>query len=308
MGRQQSNGILQVSLLLIIAGLTGCAGAVQKNSTPPPQPNTPTGSVAVFLTDAPLTGVVSFSLLVSGATITDSSGKNLSIFGSTEQSEFRHLELAPTVLVQAPNVPTGTYSNLGLTLANPEISISDSTGKVTQLSGSTTPSVKLANSGVSLPVSLSINSNSLIGVQLDLNLAKSVSIDSSGNYVINPVVNATVVSGTQSELDVVDTVGTISGKSASSPNSLTLQLKSNAGSIAVDSDASTVWSSDIGQFANLKVGEGIELNAEMQNSGSYLAKFIGSSTANLSSTYEGLLTEVMQDSAGNFSFNVTVQR
>jgi len=291
-----------LSCLPIAWAVIGCAGAVQQKTPPPPGP---TGTVAAFVTDSPVSGVVSISLLVSGASLADSAGANTSIVSSTAQPEFRHLELAPTVMVQAPNIPTGSYSSLALTLANPQISISDSTGKVTQLSGSTIPSVKLANSGLNLPVSLSVTVNSLIGMQLDLDVAKSLSVDASGNFVINPVINVNVVSGTQSELDVIDTAGTVS---ALSTNSFTVQLLPNAGTATVNTDSSTLWSSDIGQFANLQAGQTIEMNAEMQSSGSYLAKFIGSSTANLPTTYEGLLTEVSQDSSGNFSFNVAVQR
>jgi hypothetical protein len=299
---QASSRIWRLSCLPIAWVVIGCAGAVQQKTPPPPGP---TGTVAAFVTDAPANGVVSISLLVSGASLADSAGANTSIVSSTAQPEFRHLELAPTVMVQAPNIPTGSFSSLALTLANPQISISDSTGTVTQLSGSTIPSVKLTNSGLTLPVSLSVTANSLIGMQLDLDVAKSLSVDASGNYVINPVINVKVVTGTQSELDVVDTAGTIS---ALSTNSFTVQLLPNAGTATVNTDSSTLWSNDIGQFANLQAGQTIEMNAEMQSSGSYLAKFIGSSTANLSTTYEGLLTEVSQDSSGNFSFNVAVQR
>jgi hypothetical protein len=297
-----SSRILRLSCLPIAWAVIGCAGAVQQKTPPPPGP---TGTVAAFVTDSPASGVVSISLLVSGASLADSAGTNTPIVSSTMQPEFRHLELAPTVMVQAPNIPTGSFSSLALTLANPQISISDSTGTVTQLSGSTIPSVKLANSGLNLPVSLSVAANSLIGMQLDLDVARSLSVDASGNYVINPVINVTVVSGTQSELDLVDTAGTVS---ALSTNSFTVQLLPNAGTATVNTDSSTLWSSDIGQFANLQAGQTIEMNAEMQSSGSYLAKFIGSSTANLPTTYEGLLTEVSQDSSGNFSFNVAVQR
>jgi hypothetical protein len=297
-----SSRVWRWSCLPIAWAIIGCAGAVQQKTPPPPGP---TGTVAAFVTDAPANGVVSISLLVSGASLADSAGANTSIVSSTAQPEFRHLELAPTVMVQAPNIPTGSYSSLALTLANPQISISDSTGKVTQLSGSTIPSVKLANSGLNLPISLSVTVNSLIGMQLDLDVAKSLSVDASGNFVINPVINVNVVSGTQSELDVIDTAGTVS---ALSTNSFTVQLLPNAGTATVNTDSSTLWSSDIGQFANLQAGQTIEMNAEMHSSGSYLAKFIGSSTANLPTTYEGLLTEVSQDSSGNFSFNVAVQR
>jgi hypothetical protein len=281
--------------------IMGCAGAVQQKTPPPPGP---TGTVAAFLTDSPASGVVSLSLLVSGASLTDSTGKNTAILSSTEQPELRHLELAPTLLVQAPSIPTGSFSSAVLTLANPQISVSDSTGNVRQLDGSTTPSVKLTNSSVSLPVSLSVTANSLIGMQLDVDLGKSLSIDSSGNYIINPIINVSIVDGTKPELDVVDTVGTVS---ALSTNSFTVQLPSNAGNVTVDTDSSTVWSSDIGQFSNLLAGQTIEMNAEMQSSGSYLAKFIGSSTANLPTTYEGILTHVQNNSSASSIIDVTVQ-
>src|SRR4029077_15719489 len=118
-----SSRVWRWSCLPIAWAIIGCAGAVQQKTPPPPGP---TGTVAAFVTDAPANGVVSISLLVSGASLADSAGANTSIVSSTAQPEFRHLELAPTVMVQAPNIPTGSYSSLALTLANPQISISDS--------------------------------------------------------------------------------------------------------------------------------------------------------------------------------------
>jgi hypothetical protein len=156
-------------------------------------------------------------------------------------------------------------------------------------------------------VALTVTSKGYVGLNVDLDLAKSISIDRSGNYVINPVISADVVTGFQPEPNLVDTLGTVTGIACAQPECLNLKLQSSGDSVAVRSDGATNWSPDIGQLSSLRVGQLIEVNAQMENSGTYLAKFIGSSTADLPTTYEGLTTLVSQTSSG-ISFNVLVQR
>jgi hypothetical protein len=156
--------------------------------------------------------------------------------------------------------------------------------------------------------SFSLAGNGYVGVMLDFDLESSISRDANGNYVIYPAITAAQISDPQVEPSLVDSIGTITNASAGTTPGITLKLQSSGNTVALNTDGSTAWSSDISQFSGLSNGETVEINAEMGSSGTYLARFVGSSTANLSTTYEGLLTQVTQDSSGNYSLNVVVQR
>jgi hypothetical protein len=288
---------------MVLAGLVGCAASVNPNfrtSTPESA-----GTVAAFLTTSTANGAPAFSILVSGISLTDSNGKQVSLMSAPAQRELRHVELAPAMLSQTAGVPAGNFSSIGLTLANPELTLVDSQGNVTQLNGTTTPSVTLATSSVTIPDAISVATNGYVGVTLDFDLQSSISVNSSGNYIVTPVITAAPASPTEPSL--VDDVGTITTISSTSPPAVNLQLLSGS-SVTVNADGGTIFSSDITDVTNLRAGQTVELNADLQSSGSYLAKFLGSSTAELSNSYQGLVTNVAQNGSGNFSFTVAVQR
>jgi hypothetical protein len=181
----------------------------------------------------------------------------------------------------------------------------DSQGNVTQLTAMTTPSVTLATSSVTIPDAFSVSANGYVGVTLNFDLQSSISVNSSGNYIVTPVITAAPVNSTEPSL--VDDVGRITTVATGSTPAVNLQLLSGS-SVAVNADGGTIFSSDITEVANLRAGQTVEINADLQSSGSYLAKFLGSSTAELSSTYEGLVTNAAQNGSGGFSFTVAVQR
>jgi hypothetical protein len=287
---------------MVLVGLVGCTASVNPNFkiTNPES----AGTVAAFLTSSTANGPPAFSVLVSGLSLTDSNGKQVSLMASPAQRELRHAELAPVMLSQATDVPAGNFSAIGLTLANPELTLVDSQGNVTQLTATTTPSVTLATSSVTIPDAISVSTKGYVGVTLDFDLQSSISVNSGGNYIVTPVITAAPVSSTKPSL--ID-VGTITTVSAGSIPALNLQLLSGS-SVTVNADGGTVFSSDITDVANLRAGQTVEINADLQNSGSYLAKFLGSSTAELSTTYEGLVSNAAQNGSGGFSFTVAVQR
>jgi hypothetical protein len=274
--------------------------------------------VTAFIQDAPvspsggtsslsISDVPSFSVDVSGAALSGS-GSNASLLSSVQSLELRHLDLAPTMLSVSPNTPSNnTYAGLALTLANPRLTVINSQGQVRQLNGTTTPSVRLTQSGLSLPLAVTVPANGQVGLEIRFDVQSSVSLDSSGNYVITPVVNASVVGSSPAEDQMVGAVGTIKSLSSSSQEAITLQLVQTNQTVQATVNNNTVWSSDVGQFSALRVGENLTLNAQFQSDGTYLATFVGSAAPNPSASYQGVLASVGQDSSGNTTISVVAQ-
>jgi Domain of unknown function (DUF4382) len=302
----------KLALILTGLGLAGCTGTV-KSSQKLGQPLSAnsTGTVSMFLRATKASGTAAFTMVVSGLSAMDSSGNPVSLLNTVEVPEVRHLELAPAMLSQATMVPQGHFQSIFMTLANPEISVVDAQGNVTVLTGSTTPSVKLATSTVaisSLPGLFSVTARGNTEVMMDFDLERSISRDGAGNYVITPWITGTQMSTAQPEESLVDDIGTITTVSSGSAPVLNMNLQSSGSNVTVDTNGETLWSADITQLSNLQAGQSVEITADMESSGSYLAKFVGSSTAEMPTTYEGLLTKTTQDSSGNTSFTVVVQR
>jgi len=303
MGRKSAERLI---LMLLALGLSGCA---QVNSTQGggQTANANSGTITLFLRATKAAGPAALKMAVSGLSMADSSGNPVAVLSSVMEPEVRHMELAPTMLAQAA-IPPGNFSNILATVANPELSVVDAQGNVTQLTGTTTPSVKLAVSAVNIAHTLSLTAKGTAGVMLDIDLDQSISKDGSGNYVITPTITATQVDSTQAGESLVDDIGTITSVSSGAAPVLNMKLQSSGSNVTVDTNGETLWSADITQLSNLQAGQSIEITADMEGSGSYLAKFVGSSTEELSTTYEGLLTKATTDSSGNTSITVAVQR
>jgi hypothetical protein len=304
-----AKSIGKLALILTGLGLAGCTGTVEstqnlgQNARPESM-----GTVATFLKTSSVDGPAALRIVISGLSTTDSSGNVVPLLSSIEQAEIRHLELAPMMLSQSTTVPPGHFSSIVATLANPELSVVDALGHVTQLTGTTTPFVRMAVSSVSIPTGFSLSAKANAGLMLDFDLQRSISRDASGNYLITPVISSAQVSDPQPGQSLVDDAGTVTTVSSGTPPVINVRLQSSGSNVTVDTNGATLWSADITQLSSLQPGQSIELTADMESSGSYMATFVGSSTGELPTTYEGLLTEATQDSSGNFSFRVAVQR
>lgn len=293
-------------LIIVALGLGGCA---QVNS---PQngnqaANANSGRVSFFLRATKAAGPAALKVAFTGLSVADSSGNPVAVLGSVAEPEMRHMELAPKMLAQAMISP-GNFSSILATLANPELTMVDAQGNVTQLNGTTTPSVKMGISALNIANALSLAAKGNAGIMLDIDLEQSVARDASGNYVITPMITATQTNNSETDESLVDDIGTITTVSSGSAPVLNMKLQSSGSNVTVDTNGETLSSADIMQLSNLQAGQSIEITADMESSGSYLAKFVGSSTAEMSTTYEGLLTNATQDSSGNTSFTVAVQR
>ena len=114
--------VVGASLLVLTLGFAGC-GTTGSNSstTPPPPPTANNANLSIFATDAPADNVLAFKMDVTSISVTDAAGTNTTLSTTPQTLELRHLQLAPTLALQAANLPRGQYNSINLTVANPEL-------------------------------------------------------------------------------------------------------------------------------------------------------------------------------------------
>jgi len=120
-------------LLVLTLGFAGCGTTGSNGSTtPPPPPTANNASLSIFATDAAADNVLAFKMDVTSISVTDAAGTSTTLTTTPQTLELRHLQLAPTLTLQAANLPSGQYNAINLTVANPELAVFSSTGSVTQ--------------------------------------------------------------------------------------------------------------------------------------------------------------------------------
>jgi len=290
-----------------MAGLTGCgAGANGNQPILPSSSGVSSGSVTGFITDAPVAGVVAFQIDMTGAALTDVQGHRTNLTNTVQEIEVRHLELSPTLAFQSVSAPGGSYTALNLTFANPQLTLSDAQGNVTQLNSTTTPSVRLAHVSLNQAVALNLAANSNAGLMIDFDLHQSLSVDANGNYVIDPVVKLGVP-GTQATLspNLTAAAGTILNIPAAGV--LDLQLRDSGQKARITTDSNTQFIGTSGQVSSLQVGQPIEVAARFQSDGTFSATRI-EAISDPSLSLQGVVTSVNHDADGNASLEVVAQQ
>lgn len=290
-----------------MVGLTGCGvGANGNQPALPPSNGVSSGSVTGFITDAPVAGVVAFQIDMTGAALTDAQGHRTNLTNTVQEIEVRHLELSPTLAFQGVSAPSGNYTALNLTFANPQLTLSDAQGNVTQLNSTTTPSVRLAHVSLNQSVALSLAANSNAGLMIDFDLHQSLSVDANGNYVIDPVVKLGVP-GTQATLspNLTAAAGTILNIPAAGV--LELQLRDGGQKARITTDSNTQFIGTNGQVSSLQVGQAIEVAARFQSDGTFMATRI-EAASDPSLSLQGVVTSVNHDTEGNASIEVVAQQ
>jgi len=167
--------------------MTGCGGQSSLAPRPTPTPPGTTATIGLTVTDTPPTGVVvlSFQLSITGASL---SPGDISLLSSTNPIPFNvsHLQ-ADSAFLASANVAPGTYSSLGLTFANPQLTIYNSTGAaigtcanntICQLTPATTP---LTVTFSSSPFPITLTTNSPLALSLDINLNTVIQSDLTVN-------------------------------------------------------------------------------------------------------------------------------
>jgi len=296
--------ILAINLLAGVCALSGCGGGGGGTPVqPPPPPASPTSAnLDVFVKDAAADNVLAFRMNMNSISVTDSAGKTTTVSSTPQQFELRHLELAPTLAAQAASLPSGTYSTMTITLGSPQLTVNTG-GAISQV----TP--QLANSTVSIPLnSFNLPGGGLGGITLDFDLQNSISFN-AGTWTVNPVIHASMSNSTTPfSVGIVDTVGKIMALPSSPSNSFDIQIGGVPSAARVITSGSTVFDGGITQFSNLAVGQFVEVEAQLQTDGTFMAKSVSMSASNQALKFEGIVTGVQQDAQGNVTaLNIVTQ-
>jgi hypothetical protein len=191
------------SALALVALLAGCGNSSSGSSTTTPQSN----SVFVTGTDAPLPSVVGFRVDITGLTLSDGSGTPVSVLNGTQTVDFARLNGLRTLL-DINTIPTGTYTQATVTLANPAIDYLNVTNPQTNppthptistldSSPSSNPQLSLTTSTVTVNLAnpLVVSAGDIDGLRFEFDIRKSVAVDANGQITgaITPTLDLKVI-------------------------------------------------------------------------------------------------------------------
>jgi uncharacterized protein DUF5666/uncharacterized protein DUF4382 len=285
---------LALGTLLVMAGCGGGNNQTQMSATNP-------GSAAVMVGfgDAPLPGVLAFEVTVTNVTLTGPAG-TVTVVNTPREIEVSHLAgtIMPLALI---NVPTGTYTQMSVTLSAAEILFLPA--------GGTTP-IHLNVAAPSAPINITLNppvsiTGAPVSMKLDLNLASSLSVDAANNVTFTPtfsVVTTPVAAAGQQEDDdngeADDLKGTFGGFTGTQ---FTLKVAGASQSLTINTNSSTVFDPSNLTLSTIPVGTVVEVDASTQADGTLLAKKVEVESENqVGMEAEGLVTTVTGNPATSF--------
>lgn len=277
---------MSLLLLLVLLLSLGCGGNNGPSSSPSPSQAGAT-SVQINLGDAPADWIVAFTMSMSSMTLTNSNGGNVSVASGAMQMEMRHLMGTMQPLTMA-SVPPGTYSMANIGISSGAVTYMDPVNK--QPVQKTMPGTTKA---INFNPPVTVGSTPMT-MNFDLDLAQSISTDSSGNITFNPVFTMTTGTpgGGQGPLygGMDHMIGSVSAMSGSS---FTLSMMQGLSSITVMTNSSTQFAHMTG-LSGMSTGMMIEVDAKMQTDGTLMATRIDSVLSGMSGGImaEGLVNSV----------------
>jgi hypothetical protein len=268
--------------------------------------------VVIFGGDAPLCSILSFTVTVTGITLTPQGGGTpVSVLsgGSPITLDFASLMDLTTMLSFSSVVP-GTYTALTVTLSNPQLYVWDTTKTPP---APNTIAVTFSSSTITLDLSpmVTVASNGTVGLQLDFNLLKAVQIDKTTGQITGDVtptfaVSSASATGTNGFAEfeglrgIVQSVATTSTNSSFTGN-FTVQPPLSA-SFVINVSSSTKFDG-ISGLSSLTSGTFVEVDAFADANGNVVAKEVQAEEHEDASTgqaaFLGLITSVTRDSSGN---------
>ncbi|HWY67364.1 MAG TPA: DUF5666 domain-containing protein [Terriglobales bacterium] len=266
-------GLRTFTTLLVLAGtiaLTSCSGGNGGHSMQPAPATPQSAMVTVNIGDAPNDRVAALELTIASISLTNSSGTTVPVLTSPMHIELRRLAgtFRPIAL---SSVPAGTYTQANLQLSAAEITVLDpATGRLVEKNlpvPSTPVSIKFAS-----PLILSAQ---VATVNLDFNLASSVSIDAAGNITFTPIIVATTGmvrpdKENQHEVEegeVEEVVGAVTN--VASP-AFTIMLGPGPQTLTFTTNSSTEFKG-VGSLSAITKGTIVEVHAVTQSDGTLLA-------------------------------------
>jgi len=324
-------------ILLVAIVLAGCGSGMSSTQTPL---GTNMAQVSLTIHDSPPMGmtVLSFEIEVTGAALQpgDSSSQPVSMLSEPEDIELEHLQ-TESALLASRSVPTGTYSGLLVTFANPRMTIQNQTGAPITLGTQTCSdqqvckfNAKLNQSSVTVqaptpPFPITLTMNSPVVLKMDFNINTSIqqsdlSITPTISLVQLPPPNSS--GGSQGDEDM-ELIGQVASRDQTK-NTFILQRGMNGPSFTIATDSNTHFdfgtSCSAANFSCLQTGQIVKVDAKMKPDGSLLAfevkffqppnqmSFAGSVTSVSTSSFQIVLFDEEffggGDEMGSFSMGV----
>ena len=286
--RQTLRNVTTVCLAMIVAAtLSGCSGGAGSSSNtgsnPTPAAKTP---VQVSMGDSPADWMLAFTMNISSMALSGSNG-SATVVSTSMPMEMMHLmgTMQPLAMVSTPQ---GTYTGATVTIGSATVMYMDPTTKT------------LVQKTITGPISGTVTFNSPITVGstpmamgFDLDLAKSVTADASGNLSMNPVFHVTSgMQGSGSPLDPTDggiqqMMGSISSVSGSSFTMTSMQA---AQSFTFATNSSTTF--DGTTMSGMANGMPVIVDASLQSDGSLMATKVQSMAGSGGVMGGGIITAV----------------
>lgn len=174
--------------LLLTLALAGCSGGgtASTGSTSSTSSNapTPTTAVQINMGDAPSDWMLAFSMNITFMTLTGSTGST-TVLSSSTPMEMMHLmgAMQPLAMIAAPQ---GTYTGAAITMGSATALYMDPTTKTLMQKTIAGP----INGTVTFSTPITVGATPM-AMSFDLDLAHSVTMDSSGNLSMSPVFKVT---------------------------------------------------------------------------------------------------------------------
>jgi hypothetical protein len=256
---------LGASMLLSSA----CGGGSTSNSQNPPPA---TSSLQVNIGDAPSDRLTAVSMTIASMTMANTSGGSVTVVSSPTAVEMMHLmgTMQPISLMK---VPQGTYTACTLSISSATIMYMDPS--TVQSVQKTVPGPMSAT--VTFSPTLTVGSTPIV-LNLDMNMASSVSIDGAGNVTMTPTMVASMnPGGTGNSHDPENggmdhMTGTVKSFSGSS---FTMSMMQSSQDVPVTTDSNTQFQG-MGGMGGMSNGMIVMVDATMQPDGSFMAHTVES--------------------------------
>ena len=295
---------------------SGCGGPGGHGTPLPIAPAQ--GTLAIFGGDSPFCGALSFTVTITGLTLTPQSGSTpVSVLSSgTELTvDFASLMDFATML-NLSKVPPGTYSSLGITLSNPQLTYMDTLTTPPSIR-TVTPAISALTVSLPLNPAVSIASDGSLALQLDFNLLNSITAGAGGQFTANPTFSAAAASasGSMGYVQFDDLSGLVESVSTSSTQSSftgSFTMSSpNAPTFTVNVNTSTSFAGVSG-LGGLTPGTFVEMTAVLDANANLVAKTVVAEAQEDAATGEaafaGLVTAVAPPTGNAAQFTMLVQR
>ena len=243
----------QLAALTFVLGLALFSTACGNSSTPSPNPGpgpTPNTAAQVKIGDAPADRVLTFQVTVGPITLTPTSGSAVTVLSGTRRLELTHLSGTNEPLALL-NVPQGSYSSGSITVSSLEVTFINNVGTIVKLEPAFNQAIT-----INFSPALSVGATSTV-VNLDLNVANSLSFDTQGNVTGVSLTASSITASTAAvaaedkqghdDGELEDTTGTITAVNGTSFN---LTVGQNGVSLTFTTDANTQFNDGASLTAN----------------------------------------------------------